>query len=283
MSPPERMLDNSLNPLTPSDKTGKQHFSSRRIGRKVGEEWWCRLRNARTALHQAKDRMKQNADKHRVERSFEIGDYVLLTSKYLNLKKPSVAKKFCPVFVGPFKVIQRIGRSAYKLQLPVGCKIHDVIHVSKLWKYHQAPGDDLDTQNPLWLDGENLPEVSDILKARGTDAHRYYLVQYKNRDNMYCTWEPEKTLKLQCSTLIEQFKARRTVRDPTAMSFVILRSPPLTKPEIDTTNVDTSLYDEGVCYTRHRTDFTTELMDLRTIPPSCFFVTSVSAGGPASP
>ena len=93
--------------------------------------------------------MKQNADKNRVERSFEIGDYVLLTSKYLNLKKPSVAKKFCPVFVGPFKVLERIGRSSYKLQLPVGCRMHDVIHVSKLWTYHQAPGEDLDVKNPL--------------------------------------------------------------------------------------------------------------------------------------
>ena len=185
-----RIYDNSLNPLQQSDKTGKQHFSSRRIGRKVGEEWWCRLRNARTALHQAKDRMTQNADKNRVERSFEIGDYVLLTSKYLNLKKPSVAKKFCPVFVGPVKVAERIGRLAYNLLLPNGCKTHDVIHVSKLWKYHQAPGDNLDVENPLWVDGENLPEVSDMLESRGSDENRYYLVHYKNRDNMYCTWEP---------------------------------------------------------------------------------------------
>ena len=283
MSPPERMLDNSLNPLQQSDKMGKQHFSSRRIGRKVGEEWWCRLRNARTALHQAKDRMKQNADKNRVERSFEIGDYVLLTSKYLNLKKPSVAKKFCPVFVGPFKVLERIGRSSYKLQLPVGCKMHDVIHVSKLWKYHQAPGEDLDVKNPLWLDGENLPEVSDILKTRGTDEHRYYLVQYKNRDNMYCTWEPEKTLIHHCSTLIDLFKTRRTERDPTAVSFVLLRSMPLTNARDDTTSVDTLPNAEEVCYTRDIPNYATELADIRSIDPERFFIRSMSASGPAVP
>ena len=30
-------------------------------------------------------------------------------------------------------------RAAYRIKLPAGCHLHDVIHVSKLWKYHASP------------------------------------------------------------------------------------------------------------------------------------------------
>ena len=270
LSPPERMLANSLNPINPSDQYGKQHLLSRRIGRKVGEDWWCRLRNARTALHQAKDRMKQNADKNRVDRSLEVGDYALLSSKHLRLKKPSVAKKFCPVFVGPFRVTERIGRSAYRLQLPPRCTMHNVIHISKLWKYSRDPGDELDLKPPMWLDGDELPEVSDILRARGKEGNRYYLVQYKNRDSMYCTWEPEKTLKLTCSDLIDLFHTRRSERLPGALSFLMVALPLLPMEE-ETPDDPVS---EPICYFREETDRAAELREIRSLPAYEFLAPS---------
>ena len=100
---------------------------------------------------------------------------------------------------------------------------------------------------------------------------------------MYCTWEPEKTLKHHCSTLIELFKTRRTERDPMAISFIILKSIPMNISGNDTTNVDALAFAEEVCYARHVQDHATELETIRAIPPTCFFFSSMSAGGPASP
>ena len=43
--------------------------------------------------------------------------------------------KLSPRFVGPFKIIQRIGKQAYRLELPEDlASIHDVFHVSYLRK-----------------------------------------------------------------------------------------------------------------------------------------------------
>ena len=50
--------------------------------------------------------------------------------KHLKLKdKPG---KLCPQYIGPFKVLQMVGRNAAKLELPPGMKVHPVFNVALL-------------------------------------------------------------------------------------------------------------------------------------------------------
>ena len=89
-----------------------------------------------------------NAERHRIEHSFDVGDLVFL--RLQPYKKSSLNKsgedKLKPRFYGPYKVIRRVSEVAYELELPEGSQIHNVFHVSCLKK---AVGQFINTSEEL--------------------------------------------------------------------------------------------------------------------------------------
>ena len=71
-------------------------------------------------LNLAQNRMQQQADQHHSERSFDVGDWIFLQLqpyKKMSLKKAKKDNKLSPMYYGPYKVLQNIGTTAYKLEL----------------------------------------------------------------------------------------------------------------------------------------------------------------------
>ena len=139
-------------------------------------------------------------DKHRVERSFEVGDLVYLRLqpyRESNPKKNGV-EKLKPRFYGPYKIIRKVGEVAYELKFPKVRKIHNVFHVSNLKKtvgQHIIPSTELpplDDEGLLVLIPEKILQVREI-----KDKHKVigeYLVQWKELPIENATWEGEQVL-----------------------------------------------------------------------------------------
>jgi hypothetical protein len=87
-------------------------------------------------LH-AQQRMKVQADKHLSERELQVDDLVYLkVQPYVQMSlAPRSCQKLPFRFFGPYKILQRVGVVAYRLDLPAQAHIHDVVHVSQIKKH----------------------------------------------------------------------------------------------------------------------------------------------------
>ena len=60
--------------------------------------------------------------------------------------------KLSPRFIGPYEILERVGKMAYRLALPNSLeKVHDVFHVSQSKRYFAVTSHVLDLE-PLELD-----------------------------------------------------------------------------------------------------------------------------------
>jgi hypothetical protein len=86
----------------------------------------------KTNLAKAQNRMKMKADKNHTEKGFQIGEKVIsklqpyIQQFVVSRPYPKLAFKF----FGLYTIIERIGKVAYKLQLPDSIMVHPVFHVS---------------------------------------------------------------------------------------------------------------------------------------------------------
>jgi hypothetical protein len=81
---------------------------------------------ARKCLIAAQQRQKALADKRRVDQVYKVGDKVLLSTRYLNLKHSETSRKLLPKWIGPLEVVQVVGPVAYKLKINPGWRVHPV-------------------------------------------------------------------------------------------------------------------------------------------------------------
>lgn len=82
----------------------------------------------RQHLERAQAHMTAQANKKRMERTFEVGDQVYLRLQpYVQRSvMPRASQKLSFKYFGPYTILQRVGTVAYKLQLPQGARIHPV-------------------------------------------------------------------------------------------------------------------------------------------------------------
>ncbi|VFQ97977.1 unnamed protein product [Cuscuta campestris] len=133
-----------------------------------------KVRVIRDRLRAASDRQKSYADLKRRDREYNVGDMVFLkVSPWKKVLRFGKKGKLSPRFIGPYRILERIGAVAYRLELPPELnRIHDVFHVSMLRRYRSDPTHVLPT-NAVTLD-ESLSYEEEPVKilARETKVLR---------------------------------------------------------------------------------------------------------------
>jgi hypothetical protein len=151
-------------------------------------------------LQRAWNQQKVQADKHRVERTFEVGDLVYLrlqSYRHASIKRSGV-EKLQLRFFGPYRINKKVGVVAYELELPQGSRIHNVFHVSCLKRaigQHITPLEvlpPLDEEGQLVLVPEEILEVQE--KKLWRRSIKEYLTKWKDFPIEDATWENEQVV-----------------------------------------------------------------------------------------
>lgn len=171
----------------------------------------------RDPLLAAQNKIKVQADKHRSDREFQVGDQILLKLQpyaqhsVFNRPYPKLSLKY----YGPYKVLKRIGKTAYKLELPAEAKVHPVFHVSQLKPFTS-------NYTPVF---HTLPKVLDLEKdtvepakivdrrlvKKGNTAIVQVQVRWTNLPQDAITWEDHDVLRAKFPSALAWGQARTSV------------------------------------------------------------------------
>lgn len=84
--------------------------------------------------------MKKQADSHRSDKNFKVGDWVYFNAQPYKQVTVSAQPhhKLAAKYYGPFQIIKKVGPVAYTLLFSASVKIHPTVHVSLLKKCYKV-------------------------------------------------------------------------------------------------------------------------------------------------
>jgi Chromo (CHRromatin Organisation MOdifier) domain len=138
-------------------------------------------------LRDASESAAKYYDKKHQQRIYAVRDNVMLSSRYIRLRRAS--RKLSDKYLGPFPIIKKLGQNAYQLRLPKTYgRVHSTFHVSLLEPYRKRDG--CDPPEPIEIDDEEEWEVDQILDVSGSQAKRKFLVRWKGCTREEDSWQP---------------------------------------------------------------------------------------------
>ncbi|GJZ98660.1 putative reverse transcriptase domain-containing protein [Tanacetum coccineum] len=170
-------------------------------------------------IQAAQDRQKSYADLMRKPIEFKVGDRVMLkVSPWKGVVRFSKRCKLNPRYVEPFKVLAKVGKVSYRLELPQELsRVHHTFHVSNLKKCY--------THKPLVMSLEGihvddkLQFVEEPVKIMEREIKRLkqnriplVKVRWNSRGGHEFTWEREDSFKKKYPHLFTNRASSSTTR-----------------------------------------------------------------------
>ncbi|XP_075504555.1 uncharacterized protein LOC142541993 [Primulina tabacum] len=159
----------------------------------------------------AQTRQKSYVDNRRSPLEFEVGDHVFIKIAPLKgIMRFGRKGKLSPRFIGPFEILDRIGKRAYRLALPPDLdRVQNVFHVSMLRKYISNPShvlrhEALDLMPNLTYQEVPIQILDRKVKVLRNKEIGIIKILWRNQLVEEATWEPEEEMKLQYPELFAQ-------------------------------------------------------------------------------
>ncbi|GJZ28189.1 hypothetical protein Tco_0572836 [Tanacetum coccineum] len=153
-------------------------------------------------MQAAHDRQKSYADLKRKPMEFQVRDKVMLkVSPWKGVVRFGKRGKLIPRYLGPFKVLGKVGEVAYKLEIPEELgRVHNIFHVSNLKKCYveeplAVPLDGLHFDDKLQFVEEPVGIIDREVKRLKRSRITLIKVRWNSKRGPEFTWEREDQLK----------------------------------------------------------------------------------------
>lgn len=188
---PETLMTNGVEPV-PRQQGGNLDADE------FFEAMQVNLDKAKHAIYAAQINQKRAYNQGRLSDEFEEGDLVLINPHSMQLTRDLEGKgrKLLPKYDVPFKILQKISGITYRLRTPSSYKIHPVISIAHLERYHESPKEfgDRKIRRTNRQDFNDLPEyevekkLSKRIRTRGRKRIVEYLVRFEGYDANSDEW-----------------------------------------------------------------------------------------------
>ena len=133
-------LNYGFHPCLLADVLYPQHRPARHLNRNLLTHFTTMtdaLRITSEALLRLQKQQAKQANKHRTDFTFKIGDLVLVRPHEAQRHAYGIAGTLSPHAQGPYKITAQINPTTFQIELPPGSKLHPSYHVSRLFPYRQ--------------------------------------------------------------------------------------------------------------------------------------------------
>ncbi|GJR69891.1 reverse transcriptase domain-containing protein [Tanacetum coccineum] len=177
-------------------------------GPKIIHETTEKIVQIRQRLQASRDRQRSYANVRRKPLEFQVGDRVMLkVSPRKGVIRFGKRGKLNPCYIGPFKILKRIGPVAYKLELPKEFRnVHNTFHISNLKKCLSDESlvilmKELRLDDKIYFMEEPVEIMDREVKQLKQSRIPIVKVRWNSKRGPEFTWEREDQIRAKCKVI----------------------------------------------------------------------------------